>query len=412
MGAVGHTVKPTALAEALVEEEKEKEQIEALIAGEQEEPAEVPADRDAAERMQELLSSLREELCGMLRREADADVDATATEELLAELQTLPAEQRERLADGIALNGHRPFIRRRYMGGEEFRQLVKDWEQEAPFALFKLVPRLQQELEERGFSLETSRIRKFFQPDAELERVPQCLACILRRLDGEYRCQLVPLEELVGDGDPDEWLEETRKKLLFRSHSAMHKAIAEVSSLKYDCVHKALSGRSKAKRIQVEIKYCLEKWLKQSERDEEPEIDDEYRGVPVGWTCELLPALERRFETKEALYRRISEKTGIKAGSVRRYFQSNGQLKYAPLSVYRYARNLADGVPTESRRESYLADSRTSRVASRLAAKANAALRRWRASSDAPELELEFRQARHELIAAIKEGWHTVPADG
>ncbi|MGD2174505.1 MAG: hypothetical protein PVJ27_03805, partial [Candidatus Brocadiaceae bacterium] len=371
---------------------------------------ETPVSGTALDRMEELLDSLRDALTRELQAEeagGDEEDDEGSLPGILKELSDV---QRDRLADAVELNGHRRFVRRRYMPAEEFRDLFRcrQEEEESSFALVKLVPYLRRELQKRGFSYLADEIREFFREESDVAEVPSCLRAIVRHLDGEFSTGLIPMERLVGDQDPDEWLEQTRTELLFRSHSAMHKAIAEASSLKYDCVHKALSGRSKAKRIQAEIKYCLERWLRETREGKDPKIDDKYRGVPVEMTCGLLPALEQRYSTKEEFYRLISRTTGIKAGSVRRYFQSNGQLKYAPLSVYRCACELAG--EDEEGPESYLADSRTRQVAARLARRTRAALRRWREEGDDPELELEFRQCRHQLIVAIKEGWSKVPS--
>ncbi len=139
--------------------------------------------------------------------------------------------------------------------------------------------------------------------------------------------------------------------------------------------------------------------------------------MPVEWTCALLTQLEEAFQSKEEIYRVISEKTGIKAGSVRRYFQSNGQLKCAPLTVYRLARKLttragsAAPVRRHPRATSYLTDRATRQTAGRLAARVNAALQRWQAHNGDQELELEYRQLRLSLIVAIKEQQSAVPEE-
>jgi hypothetical protein len=294
----------------------------------------------------------------------------------------------------------------------------------------------------RGFTLSTEQIEALFEDDAEEARVPACVEIILEQVDDEFTMGLIPFEELVGDADPDEWLENVREKLLFRSHSAMHKAIAEASSLKYDCVHKALSGKKKAKRIQAEVKYCLDRWTRAVDEDREPDINPDYRGVPVDWTCDLMDKLEPRYPTKEQIYRVISERTGIKSGSVRRYFQNCGQLKYAPLVVYQCAQELLSqpvvnpkrktakkkSKPTRARNskktkksggrrkkkvtpQSYLEDARTRRAAYNLADRLNDTLEQMNDGSDDDELEIEFLELRRRLIATIKEQRHLVAAN-
>jgi hypothetical protein len=163
--------------------------------------------------------------------------------------------------------------------------------------------------------------------------------------------------------------------------------------------------------VQAEIKYCIDGWIEDLEAGRELDIDQNHRGVPVEEMHALMPKLERRFATKEGIYRLISRETGIKTGSVRRYFQSNGQLKYAPLAVFRCAEALANGrggVSTTGR--SYLADARTRSAAKRLARRVSDALARWReADDDEPELQMAFRELRRSLIATIKERRHKTP---
>jgi len=227
--------------------------------------------------------------------------------------------------------------------------------------------------------------------------------------EGQSRSVLMPIESLTGEEQPDLWLERTRRKLLFRSHSAMHKAIAEATGLKYDCVHKALGSKRKARRIQADIKRCLDGWLETAEKGGELDIDDSYRGVPLEDVQALLPALLRKFQTKEHLCSFMSRETGLRIGSVRRYFQTGGQLRYAPVTIYKWARRLAeDGAPLK-RGNSYLADQRTRQVASEIARRANEALTRWQSEQD-EEYEIEYRYLRRALIAIIKEQRVSAPA--
>ncbi len=408
MAAVGHRVKQNAVVDYLAARYANRETVAAALRQGEEAPAE------ASERMRRLVRKLSSDLAGLL------DTPEEAPEAVLQSAQAAPDAVRERMADAIALNGHAGYLEPRYMDAEELDALLEEREaaDTGDLAFVKVVPYLREELAQRGYQFDEAEIESWFGEARTAERLPYCLKGLLRSLGGEFTTGLIPIERLVGDENPDEWLDRCRARLLFRSHSAMHKAIAEATTLKYDCVHKALSGRRKAKRIQAEIKYCLDKWLEEVDESPHPDLNDDYRGVPVEWTCELLPRIENRFDTKEQLYRCIAKKTGIKAGSVRRYFQANGQLKYAPLSVYRYARALAEesrtepgeGEEEEEEVASYLEDACTRRVAFQLAQKASSALRQWKMQRDNPELEMEYRQLRRDLIAAIKEGWHSVPA--
>ncbi len=415
--AVGLRLDEAALADHLGEDAEEAEQIR-LLMGRSGEDDDLPEGDEVPGRVVEAMSGMEEAVAAELRgAAAGLGTDLPAGDELLAEsLQALPEGDRDRLADALLLKGQGAFVRARYTDVPAFHASLAKHHDPECLAMVKLVPYLREQLRVRGFSVSDEAIEGFFDPAAQ-GSVPHCLKTIMASVNGQFSTGLIPLDDMVGEADPADWLEEARQKLLFRSHSAMHKAISEATSLKYDCVHKALSGNKKAKRIQAEIKYCLDRWLGEVEAGREPQIDDDYRGVPVEWTCSLLTQLEDAFQSKEEIYRVISEKTGIKAGSVRRYFQSNGQLKCAPLTVYRLARKLtsrsgtAAPVRRRPRATSYLADRETRQTAGRLATRVNAALRRWKEHTGDQELELEYRQLRLSLIVAIKEQQSTVPEE-
>ena len=132
--------------------------------------------------------------------------------------------------------------------------------------------------------------------------------------------------------------------------------------------------------------------------------------MPVEQVRALQPLLEQKFACKEEMYRLISARTGVKPGSVRRHFHSNGQLKYAPLSVYRSAKALAEEGPDRYRPRSYLADNRTRRVARRLAHRAEEVLEQWRRAGESDELEIAYKELRRALIVAIKQQAHSSAA--
>jgi len=407
LDAVGHGVDPTAVAEYLAETADEKEQVQGVIsqAGDGRRKGQ-QISAQAAERMQDLVRVLLDEIGAVA-----ADTAQAGPAELAVALKARSEEEREQVGDAVLLNGHRKFLQPRSMSMAEFRRVLSERGDNGRLALVKLVPFVQGELEKRGYAMSEAEIGQLFDPACEERQVPACLKQILREVDEEFKGGLISLRDMVGEEDPDLWLDRVREKLQFRSHSAMHKAIADATSLKYDCVHKALSGRKKAKRIQAEIKYCLEKWIGEVEEGQEPSIPQDHRGVSVDQMHSLLTALERRFATKEKIYRQISANTGIKTGSVRRYFQSKGQLKYAPLAVYRCAVGLANGEATEvARRESYLSDNRIRHAAHELARQVNEALGRWQCSTDNPELEIAYRELRRALIVTMKEGREPVPA--
>jgi len=123
----------------------------------------------------------------------------------------------------------------------------------------------------------------------------------------------------------------------------------------------------------------------------------------VGATCVLLPRLLELFRTKQAAYRFISARTGLRAGSIRRYFQDDGRLKFAPLTVYRVAKQLADGQIQVPRSEAPSSARRPRRKgAENVAKKAQDALSKWRLDKENEELARDFKDLRHQLIAELK----------
>ncbi|MHC4480846.1 MAG: hypothetical protein ACYS1C_07750 [Planctomycetota bacterium] len=411
--ALGHSADHETMADYLTEDAQWHDKVRGLLAEAVEGDANgqrVPAE--AVGRMLELEGLLSEQISHLTAEILDVEEAPTDPHELKRELEGRAQAELDRLADAVLLSGHGRFLRRRYCSLSQFRSALQERDDQRRLALVKLVPFLREELRKRGYVLTDAQVRELFEPGADEREVPYCLKDIVRGINGEFGVGLIELEEMVGEEDPDQWLEKLRVRLQFRSHSAMHKAIAEATSLKYDCVHKALSGRNKAKRIQAEIKYCVNQWLDDLEKGRVLNIADDYRGVPVEKVHALLPQLERKFRTKEEIYRSISERTGVKTGSVRRYFQSNGQLKYAPLAVYDWACKLAgQNGHGNGRRKSYLADRLTRRAAKRLAQKANEALRRWRNGGEGPELAIAYKELRRALIMTVKEGaGATVPS--
>jgi hypothetical protein len=151
----------------------------------------------------------------------------------------------------------------------------------------------------------------------------------------------------------------------------MHRAVAKATGLKYDCVHKSLSGRKKAKRVRGEIKHCLCDWLRTVEAGGHIDVDEAYRGVPLDRMCRLLKELEGRYPTKEDVYRLIALRAGTTMSAARRYFQGDSNLKYAPLSVYLCTKDLVERGEDARRRGSYLEDVHTRQAAWKLARKVN-----------------------------------------
>jgi hypothetical protein len=220
--------------------------------------------------------------------------------------------------------------------------------------------------------------------------------------------RLVPVEELTSGEDLAAWLEHVSRTLAFRSHCAMHKAIASHTGLNYDTVHKALTPATHARRLRPELVRCLQGWLEAADAGKGLDIPDEFRGVPVGDLQEAMPALRCLFGTKQAVYARISRETGINPVTVRRYFQESGPVRTAPLTVANCVHRLRQlrrddlpkATPAPARRQPPPNPT--------LAELATEAFRDWRRSGGNPETESHYRALRRELIAELHARRHMV----
>ena len=419
LGALGHDIDEKAILEHVTECPEQLHALRGVISawrsghlnGEMLNAAVV----DRMERLRESLAEMIGPEARRLMGNANGQYSAEGLPELL---RALPETRRDHLADLVLFDGHRGMVRPRFISVEAFQQLLSDFAGQQTIARRKLIRHMRREFHRRGIEMSPDTIEERFRPNPAVRTMPWCAKQVLRHAGDEFRTGLIPIEDLVGNEDPDRWLERAQHALQFRSQSAMHKAIAEATDLSYDCIHKALSGKDKAERIQAHIKQCLDRWLETAARGNEIGARDEYRGVPVEELCALLPALTGRFDTKEALYRAVAEQTGVRAGSVRRYFQNDGKLKFAPLSVYRVAKQLsgepADGDhctasvprPADERRGNRQRPLRHDSISS-LARRARRALGEWHRHRDDPQCEDRFRQARLDLIARLDHRRHT-----
>jgi hypothetical protein len=365
----------------------------------------------AAERMSRLVENLQAMIEPEARRMAGLDHKGSAPIDggLVALIGRLAAAERDQLADLVMLDGHRGMVKPLHISVEEFRGLLDEFAGEQTVARRKLILHMQEQFRKRGIEMSCDTIEERFRAEPSVRTIPHCTRLILRDLGDEFRTGLIPIERLVGDEDPDRWLARAEEKLKFRSQSAMHQAIAEATGLTYDCIHKALSGARKAKRIQKEIKGCLDGWLATAERGEDIPAREDHRGMPVEQVRALLPGLIAAFQTKESVYRAISERTGVRPGSVRRYFQNDGRLKFAPLSVHRVAQELSCAPPQELPAAQPPPARRIERLTSvaRIACRTRLALEQWLRHNGDPDLHRRFKEMRLALIMKLDERRHS-----
>jgi len=405
-GTLGLTVDESRLLRRVAGERQDREQLAQVLGAHRvQELNGQRVSRQAVERMQKLCEGLAGQLERDVRRlsgttgeEVAGDVGKTL--ELLAEL---PETRRDELADRLLLNGHRDLFKPRYISVEEFQELLRQFARDQTVARQRLICHLRKEFKRRGIDMSCDTIEERFRAKPAVRTMPYCVKQIFRNLGDEFRTGLIPIEHMVGDEGPEQWLRRVQRVLRFRSQSAMHKAISQATGVSYDSIHKALSGKRKAKRIQAQVKACLDDWLEKAVRGEPLDIDDEHRGVPVEEMCALMPPLLNAFGTKEAVYRALAKATGVRPGSIRRYFQNDGLLRFAPLSVYRTAREMADKMPAAAQQVCPMPPRAGRTTIGRIAKKAEQALHRWRRRKEDPELEREFKDLRRALIIKLQE---------
>ncbi len=324
-------------------------------------------------------------------------------DDLAGQLARASGKEREAIRDSFLAAGNGCLVRPRHMSPKEFQRFFQATFSGRDLSLGKLATFVSQELARRGRPLSMPNVRRLFGSGECGTPIPRCIKHVLIGINGEFDTGLMPVLELTGGKPLRAWLEGAREKLLFRSHSSMHKAIAESTGLKYDSVHKALSGSKTPLKIRVEIKTCVDGWLRLLQSGGDPDVRPIHRGVPVAEIEVLLPALEAGYGTKEAVYRRIAKQTGRSTSCIRRYFRPVGLLKHASLAAYRCALEMLQAADSKPAIQSYLGDETTRRAARRLEREAALALQQWRDTGHDVELELRFRELRRALIATMKQ---------
>ena len=437
LGALGYEVDEGRVLERVTEDSGVRGELKRILHAHREGVLNGSVvDARPVRQMDALRADLTGKLCAQSPQMAGGAARGAGLPELVGAMQEM---EKDALADVVALDGHRGMVKPRTITVREFRAILAAFAGDQPVARQKLLVHLRAELLRRGIDMSRATIEERFRSKPVVRTMPYCVKHIFRGLGGEFRTGLVPIRQLVGEEDPDGWLEDVRRKLRFRSQCAMHRAIAVATGVTYECIHKALSGRKKAQRIRVEIKRCLDGWLGKAAAGEHIGVDEGYLSVPVQEMCALMPRLLPVFGTKEAVYRRIAAQTSLRAGSIRRYFQNDGQLKHAPLRVYRVAMVLA-GEASKHPHEAPMAQpprrrnpgtcqraSRTSSappsprvgkeaaaprgqlaeasadVTGEIARDAEHALARWRRQRGDEELEQEFKGLRRMLIVKLRQ---------
>jgi len=212
-------------------------------------------DAGALERLEGLCEDLASKL-------ASGPAKASPSWREVAEsVRKLPEQERDALADMVLLDGHRAFVQRRYIGVEEFQRLLREFAGDQTVARKKLISHLREEFRRRGIDMSCDTIEERFRARPTVRSMPYCVKHILRNLGEEFRTGLIPIEKLVGNEEPDVWLERARKRLRFRSQSAMHKAIAAATGIRYDSVQsRTLTSATRGCRWRRSASFCRPCW--------------------------------------------------------------------------------------------------------------------------------------------------------
>lgn len=290
------------------------------------------------------------------------------------------------------------------MSVEEFQKLLREYAGSQTIARSALIAHLQKELAARGIYMSQDTIEERFRRNTKVRTMPACVREIMKKLDDRFLTGLIPIEEMTGGEDPGTWLERMRLRLGFRSHCAMHKALAAQTGLNYESVHKALTGPRKAQRIQKKIADCFAQWQKQLDRGERPSLPSSFFGTEAEKARDILKELSRYYVSKEEMYKEVATVLGMKPSSVKRYHAENLRVKFIPTENYEKLKKHLEHCAQTRVKRSYLNDVNRRTLAYTLYGLLADVDRRRHSEPDNPALQAEYKALRLRLIAAVKEG--------
>jgi hypothetical protein len=364
------------------------------------------------------LDGLSADLAGVVRRRLNGALPKAVQRDPLRLAQTLPdlpSEKRAAAAEAVAASESARFLKRSEMDIAEFHRLIKGYSNGQSLARGRLVSHLHEELRKRGVEMSPDAIEERLRSNTKVRSVPACFAEILSGLDRRFLTGLVQIEDMVGKTPPEEWLENCRRRLGFRSHNALHKALAEATSLNYEAIHKALTKPRPGQRIQGRIQEVLAQWAQSLDKGETPAVDARYLGAPAQVVRDLVTQLSRVIPKGNRLYREAARALGVKSAAVRLTHNDPADQRTYPMEGVRRLQELVKtGRPPASPPVSYLAKAGTRVLASRLICCANEALRRWREDRENYALKRAYLGLRLQLIVAMKQrrteaDWAPVP---
>ncbi|HOX36709.1 MAG TPA: hypothetical protein PL033_01865 [Candidatus Brocadiia bacterium] len=335
-------------------------------------------------------------------------ISTVADGTLAGVLMAVPDEARERVSCAARAEEHGRFVGRREMTVKEFQRRLGEYCSGQTVCRRKLILRIQEVLAANGISMSFDTIEERFRNNTKVKTMPACVLQAFENKPEDFLTGLVPIESLTGSVQPGEWLERKRAALMFRSDSAMHKALAEASGLNYDSVHKALSGPRKAQRIQVKICECFDKWQKQRAEGQPLSVDPKYRGVPVEEFRQILERLRTKFQSDEIMYKELGARLGVNPQQAKRFHEGKVSTKHLPIEYYGRVMALMQDRPDEQRSPSYLKDMRVRDLAGQLAQEANRSLEAAQLKQNGARAAMvgQYRNLRLRLITVLKEQRH------
>ena len=370
------------------------------------------APREAADTIQELAKKLAD----TVRKTANGSFPkgvSRGSRAFLDAVSALPAKERSQIAGQVSQGEQAKFLKPGEVPIEEFHRCLKEYSKGQTIARGRLVKRFQEDAKKRGVTMSQDAIEERLRSNTKVRSAPVCFLDIVSELDESYLTGLIPVEEMVGDTPPEDWLDATRQKLGFRSHNAMHKALAAATGLKYEATHKALTRPKHGQRMQLAIKRQLDEWLERAGRGERPigatPAPSPRRrgqaGAPAGKVRRALAMLLRTYPSRQAFYQAAAQALEASAEDVDDFCNRRARrIKFSRKGLQTLER-LVKERRKMALRISYLASEGTRKLAERLIRNTNAMYRAWEADPENTSLKRAYRKMRLQLIYAMKHRW-------
>lgn len=213
--------------------------------------------------------------------------------------------------------------------------------------------------------------------------------------------RMVAVCEITHGHEPRAWLETLRERLGFKSQSAMHKAIAKSTGIKYDTVHKALTQPRPERRVRLEIKQCIEHWIERSAKGLRPDVDFSLLVVSPAATQQILRELRFCYVDQQTALAEAAQVSGSTRATLQKYLDGEEEKPF-PADSYDALVQLLDRRRRMFQVLSYLSNDEKRAKVQRLNARLREFLARWRANPSRVAFRHRFRELRLQMIAEIK----------